>query len=253
MKISIVIPNYNSGKYLAKSLDSILRQSYPDFEILVVDGGSIDNSLEVLRKYQEICKSLYVISTKTEGAVDHINIGMQIAKGDIVAWLSADDTYEPGCFEAVAKCFFNRPRVQWMYGKVQIIDSGDKEVRGIITKAKEMLQPRYSYPALQCVSFISEPSVFMRTGFYYRIGEYNKDLPLTADYEYWLRAGMLSRPVFVNRYLANWRAHTGSTSVNNYKEQMLQAYQVQKRFSAWWFRPVQWVVRQSTIALYRFI
>jgi len=250
MKISVIIPNYNSGKYLEKSLDSIFGQEYKDVEVIVVDGGSTDNSLEILRKYQGVYSDLRVHHTETEGQVDHINTGMALARGDIVSWLCADDTYEPGCFDTIAERF-GRPEVQWVYGRVKIIDEAGTEVRGIVTKAKEVLQPVYSYPALQCVCFISEPSVFMRRNFYERIGEYDKNLPLTADYDYWLRAGKLSAPMFIDQHLANWRAHGGSTSVNSYRTQMVQAYRVQRQYSGWCLSPVQWVVCWATICLYK--
>lgn len=249
MKISIVIPNYNSGKYLENSLNSIFSQGYSDFEVVVVDGGSTDNSLEILHRYQEIHSNLYVYSTLTEGEVDHINIGLDKANGDIVAWLCADDTYDPGCLELVADAFSN-PEVEWVYGKVKIIDDKGCETRGIVTKAKEILQPRYSYRALQYACFIAEPSVFMRKSFYLRVGEYDRSLHLTADYDYWLRSGKLSDPLFIDHYIANWRAHSGSTSVNNYKRQMIQAYETQKRYSDGWLRPLQWIVCALSILLY---
>jgi GT2 family glycosyltransferase len=253
MKISVVIPNYNSGKYLEKSLDSIFGQGYQDLDVIVVDGGSTDNSLEILRRYQGAHSNLLVHTTETEGEVAHINVGMALARGDIVSWLCADDTYEPGCFRAIVEKFWSKPETQWVYGKVKIINETGAEVRGIVTKAKEVLQPRYSYPALQCVCFIAEPSVFMRRNFYLCVGEYDKNLPFTADYDYWLRAGRLSEPVFINEHLANWRAHSGSTSVNNYKRQMIQAYETQKRYSGKGFRPAQWAICQSEIFLYRYL
>ncbi len=251
MKISIIIPNYNSGKYLAKTLDSIFNQDYKNFEVIVADGGSTDNSLDVLWEYQKRHDTLYVYYDVPGKAVEHINAGMDKARGDVLAWLSADDTYEPGCFDAVVDCFSN-PDVLWIYGKCKIINGEDVEVRGIITKLKEILQPRYSYLALQCACFIAEPSVFLRRSFYQRVGEFN-NLPLTADYDYWLRAGKVSKPAFINRYLANWRAHSESTSVNRYWEQMVQAFRVQRQYSGWWLRPAQWMVCQFTVWLYNII
>jgi glycosyltransferase involved in cell wall biosynthesis len=196
VKFSVIIPNYNSGKYLEKTLDSVFSQSYRDFEVVVVDGYSTDNSSGILDKYQKRePDNMRVIRTVIGGAVEHINLGMDRSRGDIVSWLCADDTYEPGCLETVAK-YFERGSTQWVYGKVKIVDTDGNETRQIVTRAKEVLQSRYSYAALQCVCFISEPSVFMRKEFYQGIGEYDR-LPLVADYDYWLRAGRVSSPVFV--------------------------------------------------------
>ena len=252
IRISIVIPNYNSGKYLAQTLDSIFSQDYKDVEVVVADGYSTDNSLEVLAQYQTKHPNLIVHQTTTEGAVDHINYGIAMATGDIVLWLCADDTLAPGCLRTVAKVFEN-PAVQWVYGKVKIIDRDGKETRGLVTRLKELLQPRYSYQALQCASFIAEPSVFMRRRFCRRVGEYDRRLPLVADYDYWLRAGLLCSPVFVDRHLANWRAHDGSTSVRNTEEQMVEAYRVQRRYSGKWMMPMQWVLCRIAIGMYKIV
>jgi glycosyltransferase involved in cell wall biosynthesis len=250
MRFSIIIPNYNSGKYLAKSLDSIFKQTFKDFEVIVADGYSTDNSMEIIKKYQKVHDNLYVYLTESSGEVAHINYGMSKARGEIVSWLCADDSYEHDCLEVVNE-YFKNLTTQWVYGKVKIINDRDNEVRGIVTNAKEVIQPRYQYYNLQCVCFISEPSVFMRRRFYQEIGEYDNRLALTADYDYWLRAGKLSHPVFIDHHLANWRAHDGSTSVNNYKLQMIQAYEVQKRYSGFWLRPIQWLICKSEIALYK--
>ncbi len=250
MKISVVVPNYNSGRYLEKSLDSIFQQSYPDYEVVVVDGGSTDNSLEILDRYKRIHENLRVYSTDTEGAVAHINEGFALTKGDIVTWLAADDTYEPGCFQAVYDQFQHYQPTQWVYGRSKIIDDEDKESRRIVTKIKELLQPRYSYNALCCISFIPCPSVFLRKEFRERVGKYDNNWPLIADYNYWLRAGKLSRPVFLDRYMANWRAHEGSLSTSNYRKQMIDVFNLQKRYSGSVLRPAQAIICLLSLMLY---
>jgi len=250
VKISIVIPNLNSGRYLGRSLDSIFRQSYKDFDVIVADGGSTDTSLDILYWYQEAHSNLHVYSTMTEGAAAHINDGMKQAQGDIVSWLCADDTYAPGCFRAVVDAFQN-PDAEWVYGRGKIIDEDGNETRAIVTRLKELLQPRYSYLALQCASFIIEPTVFMRRSFQQKVGRYDEALPLVADYDYWLRAGKLSRPVFIDRHTANWRARYGSVSLSNYEKQMVGMYELQRKYSPPWLRPAQWTALQFVQVLYR--
>lgn len=249
MKISVIIPNYNSGKYLEKCLDSIFRQSHRNFEVIVVDGYSTDNSVEILKKYKKLHKNLYVIFTRTQGESAHINVGMERADGDIVAYLCADDTYEPTCLETVVRYFINT-KTQWVYGKSKIINGDDKEVRRFVTSAKEVFQRRYSYTALQCVDFIVQLTVFMKRELYQEIGDYNTELKYGMDYDCCLRAGGKSKPVFIDTYLANWRAHSESISEKEHKAEALQALRIQKRYSKWQFRPIQWCVYSLTVLLY---
>lgn len=249
MKISVIIPNYNSGKYLEKCLDSIFRQSYRNFEVIVVDGYSIDNSIEILKRYEKQHRNLHLLFTRTQGESSHINVGMEKADGDIVAYLCADDTYEPTCLEMVVQYFINS-KTQWVYGKSKIINGDDKEVRHLVTMAKEFFQKRYSYTALQCVDFIVQLTVFMRREFYQQIGEYNIKLKYGMDYDYCLRAGKKDTPVFIDSYLANWRAHSESTSEKEHQAEALQALRIQRRYSRWQFRPIQWIVYSLTVLLY---
>ncbi len=217
---------------------------------MVADGGSTDESLDVLHRYQDRHRNLHVYPVTTIGETAHINDGLERAQGDLVAWLCADDVYAPGCFRAVAKTF-RETAAQWVHGRVKIIDGEGRETREAVTRLKEALQPRYSYTALQCASFIAEPSVFMHRGFQRTVGWYDESFPLTADYDYWLRAGVLSSPVFIDKHLASWRAHGGSTSVNRYREQMREMYRVQRKHSGPWLLPIQWAAMHGIIGMYQ--
>ena len=248
LKLSIVIPNLNSGEYLEKCLDSIFSQSYTNFEIILIDGYSSDDSKKTIKKYSNN-KHLTIGYKSPQGQSDAINTGMSIATGDIVTYICADDTYEPNCFKRVAKAF-TKPSVMWIYGKGNIIDDRDKEIRGFITNSKRLLQPRYSYHTLQCVDYIVQPTVFIRKEFFKQIGEFNTTLKYVMDYEYWLRAGQVSSPKFINKHLANWRAHSGSLTEREHKAEAKQAMLVQSWYSPWYYRPIQWLVYIVTVTLY---
>ncbi len=140
--------------------------------------------------------------------------------------------------------------MQWAYGKSKIIDGEGREIRRLVTKAKEVFQKRYSYTALQCVDFIVQLTVFLRRQFYQQIGEYNVNLKYGMDYDYCLRAGKVRTPVFIDICLANWRAHGESTSEKEHMAEALQAFGIQKRYSRWWFRPAQYGVYSLTVLLY---
>lgn len=250
--ISIIIPTLNAEKFLRPCLDSIFNQSYKDFEVIVVDGYSKDKTYDILKEYrQRFYRRLHMVFVRPQGQSDAINKGMDMAVGDIVTYICADDTYEPDCFSVVQSVFESQHKTNWLYGKAKIIDLNGSETRNIVTKAKELLQPRYSYHALKCVDFIVQPAVFMRAGFYQKIGKFDTNLKYVMDYDYWLRAGKAYTPMFVNYYLANWRAHSESLSVRQYSEEAKQAFEVQKKYSSWIFKPFQWLVYMGTKIIYK--
>jgi glycosyltransferase involved in cell wall biosynthesis len=251
MKISIVIPSLNCAKYLPRTLDSIFNQSYKDFEVIVVDGYSTDGTHGIIKDYKMVHgDKLRIIYRKPLGQSDAINQGMFQTIGDIVTYLNADDTYNIECLGRVNRYFEMYGDLQWVYGKGNIIDKDGDEVRGLVTNLKGIVQPRYSYTALQCVCFIVQPTVFMRKSFYHCVGEFNTELKYSMDYDYWLRAGQLSTPMFIDKHLANWRCHSEALSVREYSKQAQEAFDIQKRYSSKWLRLIQWKVKVLTNMLY---
>src|SRR6476660_6711550 len=101
--ISIIIPTLNQGQYIESAIHSVLQQGYSNLELIVIDGGSTDNTLQVIEKYRN--KIDYFVSEKDSGQTEAINKGLKVAKGDIVTWLNSDDFYEPGVFETVIPAF----------------------------------------------------------------------------------------------------------------------------------------------------
>lgn len=248
MKFSIVIPSWNSEKFLAECLDSIAYQGY-DTEVIVVDGGSKDKTLKICGQHH---RGLRIIQREPQGEPDAINVGMEEATGEIVAYIDSDDMYEMCCFDHVGRYFTLHPECQWIYGKGKIIDASGKEVRGLVTFLKERLQPHYSYSALLCCDFIVQPTVFMKRSFFEQVGNFNINQRLVFDYEYWLRAGIASRPGFVNKYLACWRAHGANPSMTQYKQEARDAYDIQKSFNdkGIFIDAMRYLVYRGTVGLY---
>ncbi len=108
LKISVVTPSFNHARFLERTMLSVLSQPYPDLEYLVVDGGSQDGSVEIIRKYAD--RLAYWVSEKDQGQTDAINKGFARANGDIFAWLNSDDTYLPGILPQVAEIFTKNPK-----------------------------------------------------------------------------------------------------------------------------------------------
>ena len=141
MKISVVTPNYNTGFYLPRCLDSILRQRSERFELelIVVDGGSSDDSMAVIDRYRSELSR--VIAEPDDGPADAINKGLAAATGDVLAWLNADDEYVDGALDRVVDAFEQAPDVALCFGHCPIIDEGGEEIRVGITRFKEMFYP----------------------------------------------------------------------------------------------------------------
>ena len=120
-KISIITPSYNQGQFLEQTILSILSQDYPNLEYIIMDGGSSDNSVEIIRKHED--NLTYWVSEPDKGQSDAINKGFQRATGDILTWLNSDDYYLPGTLHTVAEYFTQHPDVECIYGDLQVVAS----------------------------------------------------------------------------------------------------------------------------------
>ena len=174
MKISIMIPAYNAGRYREKAIEGRLNQDYADKEVVVVDGGSKDGTVELLKSYGDRLKW---VSEKDEGQTDAINKGLKMISGEICAYLNADDFYEPGIFTAVAEVFANQPDVVLVYGDCRFHkESGEAYI----------LKPKDGITAQELVSrgsMIYQPGTFYRTSAMRKIGPLKKELDYFMDYD----------------------------------------------------------------------
>lgn len=209
MRISVVTPSFNQAQFIERTIRSVLDQSHRDIEHIVVDGGSDDGTLAILKRYTG---RIAWVSEKDRGQAHAINKGLAMATGEIVAWLNSDDTYEPGALDAVARHFGDHPDCRWAYGKCRIIDDGDREIRSFITGYKNFLLAKYSFAKLLAENFISQPTVFWRRSLLDEIGYLNEQEHFCMDYDYWLRAGSRYPAGVIRAYLANFRYHRASKS-----------------------------------------
>jgi len=224
--ISIIVPSFNAAEFIGKTLDSILGQDYPGTECIVVDGGSTDETLDILKGYGS---SIIWTSGEDTGQSDAINKGLRLATGEIVAYICADDTYESGCFWKVADYLLSNPHVKWVYGKCKIMDSAGAEIRAPLTWYKSLWQRRYSYCSLLINNFIAQPAVFWRRELLADIGFLNVHRHLAMDYEYWLRIGAKYSPGFLDAYLARFRVHPCSKSTRSFFRQAREALSIARQ------------------------
>lgn len=206
-RITTITPTYNQAQYIEQTIKSVLDQNYPDLEYWVIDGGSTDGTVDILRKYGD---RINWMSETDRGQAHAINKGMERSTGEVVAYLNSDDVYEPGALTTAGQFFARHPQAAWVTGKCRIIDDNGREVRKAITFYKNMWLRLGSYTVLLILDYISQPATFWRREVLDRVGAFDEALYYTMDYDYSLRVGRHYRLQVIDEYLASFRVHPHS-------------------------------------------
>jgi len=177
-KISIVTASYNQGHFIEETIQSVLNQNYPNLEYIVIDGGSTDNSVEIIKKYQQ--HFTYWVSEKDKGQANAINKGLQLCTGDIFNWLNSDDYLEPGALHKIAAAFADE-QVQMVAGKVRNFSTTEEEV---------IPNQKLSAKGLMCwepgVKFV-QPGVWMRRALIEQCGGIDEQFHYAFDWDLYIR------------------------------------------------------------------
>ncbi len=200
--ISIVTPSLNQEKFIEATIQSVLEQGYPSLEYIVMDGGSTDGTLEILKKYDT---SIRWFSEKDSGQTNAINKGLKLASGAILAYLNADDILMPGSLRLVAEQFLSHPEAGWITGRSRIIDEQGNAIRSSISLYKNALLLTRSYRLLLVTNYISQPATFWRRTLLDQCGLLDESFDYVMDYEYWFRLWKLTPPHIIHRELAGFR------------------------------------------------
>jgi glycosyltransferase involved in cell wall biosynthesis len=206
-RISVITPSFNQGKYIEATIHSVLGQDYPNLEYIIMDGGSSDNTLSILRRYED---RVIWFSEKDRGQSHAINKGLRCSTGEIVAFLNSDDIYENGALMAVGQYFQNHPAAMWLTGQCKTVDENLREVRKWVTFYKDFWLRLKSYPALLVLNYISQPATFWRKSLVDEVGFIDEELCFVMDYDYWLRIGRCNPLHVIPKNLASFRTHTSS-------------------------------------------
>jgi len=205
MKISIVTPSYNQGRFIEETILSVKRQGYAPIEHIVMDGGSTDGTVEILRRYEH----LIWFSEKDQGQTHAINKGLKLATGDVVTWLNSDDTYLDEALSTVASTFERFPEVDVVYGDYVITDESGNP----LIHKKEI---DFDWDILLCgLNYLGQPNVFFRRRVIEAVGYLDESLHYLMDYEYWFR---LARYGFafkhIRTFVATCRWHAEAKTVS---------------------------------------
>lgn len=178
-KISIVTVSYNQGQYLEKTIQSVLNQNYPNLEYIIIDGGSSDDSVEIIKKYADRLK--YWVSEPDKGQTDALKKGLKHCTGDIFNWLCSDDYLEPGALHKIAEAFECKTQPNIVAGKVREFNNS-----GTLDAIKGGTSIRDTLHETLVATFITQPTTYWRLSVFKEIG-LNDSLHYFMDYEMWFR------------------------------------------------------------------
>lgn len=202
-KISVVMPSFNQSAFIERTFLSILNQNYPNLELIVIDGGSTDGTLDVIEKYRD--NITYFHTGADDGQSEALNHGFSKATGDIFAWLNSDDVYVPGAMIAAKQAFENFPSSTVVYGDWWSIDSEDNVTNK--NYAFDFNLRHFIYEGFH----LNSQAMFWRNDVHQRFGEFDERLHRTMDYDLILRFGLKEgekKFVRVPQALACFRRHT---------------------------------------------
>jgi glycosyltransferase involved in cell wall biosynthesis len=223
-EISIITPSFNQGQYIEKTIWSVLDQGYPNLEYIIIDGGSTDGTLDILKKYEGIIQWR---SEPDNGQANAINKGLRQSSGQVIAYLNSDDLLLPGTLHAAGQFFNAHPQAAWLSGYCQNIDENEQPIRQFIRFYKNFWLRIGSYKALLILNYIAQPATFWRRSVMEDAGYLDESLHYTMDYDYWLRIGRKNKLHTLKQDLARFRLHaaskSGATTHKQFDEELLVA------------------------------
>lgn len=233
-KISIVTPSFNQAQFLEQTLDSVLSQGYPNLEYIVVDGGSTDGSVEIIKKHAKYLT--WWVSEPDAGQYDAINKGFAKSTGEIMAWLNSDDVYMPHALSVAAEIFSQLSHVAWLTTKYQLVlDRAGKtvmchDVPGF-TQAGFIRGEHIVRGQWQGIGWIQQESTFWRRELWQKTGAgLSTKYKLASDFELWSRFFNHEALYAVKAPLAAWRHHGNNLSLLQSAAYASEAWDILSRY-----------------------
>jgi GT2 family glycosyltransferase len=236
-RISIVTPSYNQAQFLEETIRSVLLQNYPNLEYIIIDGGSTDESVEIIRKYES--HLAYWVSERDRGQSDAISKGFRRATGEMLAWINSDDVYKPNAVAEAVKYLMGHAECPVVYGDVDFVDGAGKFISHFQTDL--FLPPRMFFD-----HFIPQPAAFIRRQAFELAGGLDTALHFCMDYDLWLRVALNGCFEHVPRTWALYRVHGTSKSTNLQALRWTETAQSLSRFFARSDIPTDWLRYRSS-------
>ena len=229
--VSIITPSFNQAAYLEETIKSVISQDYPNIEYIVIDGGSTDGSVDVIKKYQG--RIAFWVSEQDKGQTDAINKGFAKATGDILAWINSDDTYNPKAVGEAVKFLMENPDVAMVYADCDFINERGEVIGKFASRQTDYQKLRRGY------AHIPQQTMFFRAKYWKELGPLDPSFYFAMDYDLWVRIAKHA-PI---RYLpgktwANFRIHTSSKTNINDERGWKEMLRVHYRDGGSFFAPI---------------
>jgi hypothetical protein len=235
--VSIVTPSFNMGAYIEETIASVLAQDYPNLEYIVMDAGSTDGTLNVLKKYEG---RLQYVSQPDDGTADALNKGFAKSRGSMLAFLNADDTYQPGAISAAVGALSANPKVAMVYGEGVWVDERGEIIGHYPTGS-------FDRQRLERECFICQPAAFFRREPFEAIGGMDPKLHYTFDYDLWIRMARQFELRKIDKLLAASRLHPASKTVGSPKPMVDENIGLLRRHFG--YVPLAWVCRYISMRI----
>lgn len=203
--VSIITPSFNQARFLEATILSVLEQDYPNLEYIIVDGGSTDGSVEIIKKYAD--RLAWWVSEADNGQTDAINKGFARARGEILAWINSDDTYEPGAVSEAVKYFQSYPDIGLVYGDTHFIDEQGQVIGKFAARQTDYHLLRRGYV------HIPQQAAFFRGDLWREVGPLDPSFYFAMDYDLWVRLSARAPIHYTPQMWANFRLHSGGKTI----------------------------------------
>jgi glycosyltransferase involved in cell wall biosynthesis len=239
--ISIITPSYNQAQFLEETILSVLNQDYPNIEYIIIDGGSTDGSVDIIRKYAS--RLAYWVSEPDQGQANALKKGFARATGEILAWLNSDDVYIEGALKMVAEAYISNPGSIIVGDVVEFYNSDLNDYRVVrqtnltFEAMVKLWQHKYRW---------HQPGIFFPRAAYEAVGGIDDNLQFAFDYDLICRLLQVCRVVYLNQVVARFRLHSSSKTCSYWDKIILESYKVSQKY---------WniLIPSNQIKYYRFI
>ncbi len=230
--VTVITPSFNQAPYLERTIRSVLDQNYPNLEYIVVDGGSTDGSLEIIKQYAGRLSSW--VSEPDLGQTDAINKGFAQARGQILAWINSDDTYNPGAVREAVQFLQEHADVGLVYSDANFINAQDEVIGSFPAAQTDRTRLLRGYV------HVPQQTAFFRADLWKKVGPLDSNFFFAMDYDLWVRLSALAPLVyFPHKIWANFRLHNDGKTITADDRCWPEMLQVHRREGGSWFSVIQ--------------